>query len=420
MSEKKDFRAIYKRVLSHCQPYSHGGAWQALPVRGGICRPPADAAAVLSALQEEFSLADLQESGVLAMDETLAVGLDPALCDQSTLVIPLRRAAKADPFELVSGHGTVSGRWLPLCASMQDERVHKLIVATAEKILCVATRPADAALLLSVNIPATLATGLAELGGKYLKQVRKWFDLYPPQPPQRCGIIDEAEEEKKRERQPPDLLLVDCSLAEMSVESPVGLSAMVSHLAKVEEYLDVPLDRFYRWRPTQREIATIEFRLKHAGPAAVRAAILESIEASTTQLIAHTSSDGMPKDLATAIQQLATLLSARDRDRNRDKEQKAWKNIQSLMNETCVTSMFKAAETSSNPIEKNLWLLAATNGQLLYTQAMQLLFKTIGDARDKGPGRLILLSDIGFRQQMAGIDRQLKIFKDIRQCRKNS
>ena len=126
MTQQKDFRPIYKHLLKYCQPYSHGGAWQELPVLAGICRPPADSPVVLNELQQKFSQADLQESGVLVMDETLAVGLEPSLCDQTTLIIPLRKTRKGDPFELLTGHGTLSGRRLPVCASLDDGRVQRL------------------------------------------------------------------------------------------------------------------------------------------------------------------------------------------------------------------------------------------------------------------------------------------------------
>ena len=130
MSQKKDFRPIYKRVVSHCQPFSHGGPWQKLPVLGGICRSPADPTAVISDLQQQFSQADLVEAGVLVVDETIGVQLDLVLSDQHTIIIPLRRTPTEGPFDLLTDHGTLSGRRPPICASLRDGRVVKLIEAT--------------------------------------------------------------------------------------------------------------------------------------------------------------------------------------------------------------------------------------------------------------------------------------------------
>ena len=253
MSQEKDFRPVYQRLLSQCQPYSHDGPWQELPVLGGMCRPPADSMTVVRDLQQQFSQAELLEAGILAMDKAREAHLDPVLCDQHATIIPLRRASKDSPFDLLTDRGTLSGRRLPICASLRDARIRKLIRAEKEKLMLVASTAADAAVLLSLKIPATLAWGLAQLGGRYLKPFQRCFDLYPPKPPPRFETIHDDEEEKKKEKRPPDLVFVGCSLARMSLEEPVNLSATVSHLAGVEEHLDLPLDGFYRWQPTQRD-----------------------------------------------------------------------------------------------------------------------------------------------------------------------
>ena len=77
--------------------------------------------------------------------------------------------------------------------------------------------------------------------------------------------------------------------------------------------------------------------------------------------------------------------------------------------------MFKAAEATASPLERNLWMMAATNGQVMYPQAIQMLLK----AREKGPGQAILMPKDAFEEQMQRYDRQLKIFKEIRECRKD-
>ncbi len=417
MSEHKDCGPIYGRLLSHCLPYTHGDPWQELPVPDDIHRLPENPDAMISDLRQQFSDADLQEAGVLVMDADMAIQPDPLLCTGNGPVIALRRTPDGDPFELMTDGGTFSGRALAVSASLRDGRVREMIEATDENVLCAATTMAELAVLLSLKIPATLATGLEELGGDYLQQVRDDFQLDPPKPVY-DGFLYYEDEGEKKERAP-DCLLVGWRLAELSLEKPAGLSEITSHLASVEECLGVPLDQFYTWQPTEKEIKAIEFAMKHAGPEAVRRAILESIQSSTRPLIVRVRSDGLPEDLPTAIQQLSKRLSVQDQERNREWEARAWENIQRLIEEASVASMFKAAEASENPMERSLWMMAATNGQVMYPQALQMLFKASRDVRGKGPAQVSLLPKEAFQQQLQQNDLQLKIFKEIRECRKS-
>ena len=142
MVQKKDFRPIYKQLLSHCQSYAHDGAWQKLPLLGGICRGPGDPMAAVNDLQQHFSQPELLQAGVLVTNEPADVQLAPELCDPQTIIFPLKKRPNDDPFDLVSEYGVLSGRRLPLCAALHDGRVRALIKAMPEKILCVATTAA--------------------------------------------------------------------------------------------------------------------------------------------------------------------------------------------------------------------------------------------------------------------------------------
>jgi len=433
MSAKKDFRPIYEHLFRHCAPFCHDGPWQELIAPGDIRRAPEEPAEVINDLRQQFSDIDLQEAGVCRMDETLAVQLDPALCDPDAVVIALRRKPKDDPFDVMTEHGMLSGKHLPVCASLSDGSVRAMISKTQEKILLATLSPIDVAVLLSLKIPATLATGLRQLEGVYLQQVRKRFDLRKT--PHAGGIIDQAEEMQKKGNQSPSLVLTGCSLAEMSCEEPTNGSAIVSHLSHVERYLDVPLDRFYIWRPTETEMRTIEFRMKYVGPTDTRAAILGSIENSTGQLIEPAGPlDGLPKDLPTAIRQLAQHRGPSTNDpmwdwgrpyremlRKKDEEwvQKAWENIQRLIGKSCIDSMLKRAQSSEDVVERNLWMIAGLNGQVSYSQAMQMLLTAIRVAKDSRPGKPMVFPEVEFRQWMDTIDRELKVLKEIRECRQS-
>jgi hypothetical protein len=406
---------ILTSFLELCPEFVHEGLWETLPVSGDIRRPPPDPAAVVSELQQQYSQADLVKAGVLVMNSPESVELNFQLCDPETLIIALRKTDNAAPHELLTNQGTLSARELPICACLRDGRIQKQVSATKENVLFVADSTHDMAVLLSLELPATISSGLAHLGEPYLEQVRERFQLYPPPPKSRGGIIYHEDEQKQP---PPDLLFAGFVLAPLSAHEPPDLVDIASHLADVEEHLQVPLDRFYLWSPNKKKIEGIVFQMEYASPEKVRTAILDDIEDSTRQLTAPRNSNDMPKDLPTAIKQMAGRLC--DRQRDQDWERRAWDNIQRLLETSSIASMFKAAEDAENPIEKNLWMMAATNGHVGYPQALQMVFQAIRDTREHGPAQVSVLPREAFQQQIQRNAQQLKIFKEIRECRKNS
>ena len=60
--------------------------------------------------------------------------------------------------------------------SLKDGRIAKMF-RPDKRLLCAACSAADAVALLSLGIPATLASGLAQLGGEYLDQVCRRYKL---------------------------------------------------------------------------------------------------------------------------------------------------------------------------------------------------------------------------------------------------
>ena len=413
MPKPKNIGNILTSFLASCAEFAHAGAWKGLPASDDIRRPPADPKPVVDQLLQQFSQADLLKAGLLVMDSSESVVLDPRLRDPQTLIVALRKADGEEPFEILTDHGTLSGRELPICASLRDGRIRKLKSATKHNVLFVAPTTPDMAVLLSLKLPATISSGLAHLKEPYLGQVCKRFRLGPPRWNSAKGL-DYLDQFKSP---PPDLLLVGFSLRELSSQQPPGLADIISHLAAVEEYLHVPLDRFFKWSPSRKEIEGIAFCLTYSSLEKARAAILNELEDCTSQLIGRNHSNGMPQDLPTAIRQMAKQLHARERDR--DWERRAWENIQQLLEKACITPMYEAAARTDDPLERNLWMLAAMYGQTLYPQSMQMLFNMMSDSRQKEAGKSIQFSKAEFNQQMSERNGILKTFKEIQECRKN-
>lgn len=224
-------------------------------------------------------------------------------------------------------------------------------------------------------------------------------------------------------------------MAEMSCEEPIELEAIASHLSDIGQYLNVPLAPFCNWKPTEKEIRAFEFYAKHVGPTSARAAILESIKLSKTQLIKPAEpSDVLPEDLPTAIRQLAQHRGPSINDpmwdwgppyremlRKKDQEwvQKAWENIQRLIDKSCINSMLTRAQSSEDVVERNLWMIAALNGHVSYSQAMQMLLTAIQVGKDNKLGKPMVLPEGEFRQWIQTTDRELKVLKEIRECRQS-
>ncbi|MCY2994863.1 MAG: hypothetical protein NTY19_44430 [Planctomycetota bacterium] len=294
--------------------------------------------------------------------------------------------------------------------------MRKMIAATGGKFLCAAAKAVEAAILLSLGIPATVTAGLGKLGGSHLDQVKQDFQLDWEPPKSRCGIVyDELEGSQGQAM--PDLVLVGCRLAEMSLQEPEGFSEIVSHLTGVERYLDVVLDRFTVWRPSTEAMKQIAFCREHADRRQVRLAILGSMEVSTEQLVAPRQSRELPKDLDEAIQKLLSLRSRPTT--NVEDKRRAWDDIQRLIARGSIGPLRQAAKDAKDPLERNLWALAEMNGELLFPQLVRLLLQSRQEPGRGSPGRLVAYPDKEFRQLMEAMERQRRILKDISERKKN-
>jgi hypothetical protein len=107
------------------------------------------------------------------------------------------------------------------------------------------------------------------------------------------------------------------------------------------------------------------------------------------------------------------------REKDQEWERRAWENIQRLIGKSCIDSMLKRAQSSEDVVERNLWMIAALNGQVSYSQAMQMLLMAVRMAKDSKPGQPMVFPEVEFRQWMDTTDRQMKVLKEIRACRQN-
>jgi hypothetical protein len=404
MADLKELGPIYSAVIRHCPSYTCDGAWHKLTPPTGIRRAPLDAEALAAHLQKGFSPSDLLESGVVKEGSNGNLQLNPLLAGDGTVVIPLHETAASPPFDLMTGGGCVSGRELPVLAVMRDARMLKMIEQTEENILCVAMSAADAAILLSLNIPATVATGFAELNLEGFWQLRTRFQLYPQS---YRGIIDHAEETR---RPPPELIFVGCRLSELSVARPDGLSQVITRLSQLTTLAGVRTEKLYIWMPTARELDQIRFCLEIAGPNEVCNAVLSSIEESSGELIPprpKQPAEELPKDAATAMAELAKALAAPAADTKAAR--KAVENLHRLLAERSVLAFFREFDQARDPIQGGHLLLAATAAQTALPLLARMFSRGLSQQASSAQGYPPEI----FRQVMKAVDCYRKVLKDL-------
>ncbi|MEI8374220.1 MAG: hypothetical protein WCJ35_15465 [Planctomycetota bacterium] len=410
MSKEKDFGSIYGQTLSQCPKYDHDGLWKTSPVPGNIRRPPQDPAAVLADLQARYSDAALQESGVATMGPDGDVQLDPALCDANTAIIALRKTPQQDPYDLLTDRGGIANGEMPLCASLKDGQIKKMLKAS-DSVLYAACSSADAVALLSLGIPTTLINGMAQLSGNYLEDFFRCFKLGK-------SATQKHEIAVMDEEPPPHVVVVGWSPATLSLEEPEDVVKIVSHFSGIERHLGICLENFSLWKPTQGELDGIVFRLEHTDRQAVKAAISESLTSCRKSLVPPWTADDVPTDLATAIQRLHKLVSCSNR--SADDERRAWKRVSQLIQSETTAPWFEQLEGAEDAAERNLLMLGATTSQMSHMQSIQLLLKLTTSPNQRGavrpPGRL---PDEEFQQFVKTSDLLVKIAKAIVQCRKN-
>ena len=117
---------------------------------GRDCRCAITSGAVVSDLLAKFPAPVLVQSGVLVTDPLLGTEHNPALGGENSVIIAVQESRDSDPFDILTDEGCVSGREVPVFASLRDGRIRNMITNTKENRLCVALSAEDAAVLLQL------------------------------------------------------------------------------------------------------------------------------------------------------------------------------------------------------------------------------------------------------------------------------
>ncbi len=265
--------------------------------------------------------------------------------------------------------------------------------------------------LLSLGIPTTLASGLAQLGGDYLDDVCRRYKL-GKYTPRKQGIIYDDDVSA------PQVMVVGWSPATLTLDEPEGLSDIVFHLTGIEHHLKICLERFSLWQPKPQELEGFLFRLEHLGPSSMRAAIRDSLRSCRRTLVPPWTQDDLPQDLATSIRELHKTLSTPGR--TADDEKRAWERALELLQSQATAHWFEQLEGVDDAAERSLMITGAMSSQMSHIEALQILMRMTCIAGQKGAIRPGIASKEQFEQFVKSSDLAIKAVRALIQYRKNS
>jgi hypothetical protein len=247
--------AAYECLLAHCGPLTFPGPWSFLPPHPCCRGPVRDPEAALADLRKDLPDAALSFAGLLQPGPDGRGRLRPALARPAGAVVALRSRPEAPPFALLAAGCCLPVGRLALVAALEDGWTARAVWGRA---LFAAADVMEVALLRSLDLPATLAAGLAGLRAERLRMVHKLFGT-------RAG------------RRPVLALLGWSPLAPSAAPNP-AIAPPAARLAAAQEYLDLPLDGVLAWEFHARELDNLRFRLELRDAGLVRELLLASAE----------------------------------------------------------------------------------------------------------------------------------------------
>lgn len=433
---------VYDRVLSHCPQYVRGDRWEQFQDANAF-RGSSSPDATLDALQSEFSADALQKSGVAVLDEAVldeegALKLNPVLTGPEAVVMALRNTDDEPPYDLLTSGGCLSGTALPVLSVLEDGPTSKCSLG-CDNVLCVAFAISDVVALRALGIPATLATGLSELGRGRLEEFAHRFHLWDAPAwdhfnegqgntdPLDSDAADSNAPEEENEPEtvtgraaiPPQLIFADWFPATLSLERPEGLSAVRAHFARLESDLGLCLEDVYTWRPTAAELQTLSFCLEYGNSKDVRSAVLQSLDKSTERLNVPAGSMcqvfGPPADHATTVSQLQEL-----RQRRGDKQlrQKAWQNFDESLESDFIQPLIREAQNASEPVQGNLLLALAATSRLHHMEAALIADNLARRVNETGTRCTEGIPEAEIKQLLALSNRIVSLAKELKRCPK--
>ena len=124
--------AVYDALLRRCPAYRLPGAWAAVAVDAAVRDAPADPAGVLVHLTEQFPPALLTQAGVACTTADNRLAPSDALRSEGPWLF-LRPRPHAEPGEVLTPAGCLSGCDLPVLAALRDYPTAQALAAEPDR-----------------------------------------------------------------------------------------------------------------------------------------------------------------------------------------------------------------------------------------------------------------------------------------------
>ena len=166
-------------------------------------------------------------------------------------------------------------------------------------------------------------------------------------------------EEPGLDDEPIPLTIVQWSPHSLSATEPVAAGNAMRELKTLQAYLRLDLYAILRWRPSEQDVATLQFALSRGEIGWLREALLDSAFANIRRLVSGTADAAAhtpATDLAGAIEQLHDAILAAPDAQNRQLYREALVNYHRIAMRQVTGPVLRQAETASDPLERAMLL----------------------------------------------------------------
>mgnify|MGYP006969358248 CR=1 FL=1 len=370
---------------------------------------------IVNSLAEEFSPADLIESGLLAVQGDGTLTLVSALSGGTPFIV-LRDAGTGQPYDLLTDTGCLAADALPIFQILRDAHTQQLL-QEGPGLLVLAFSVAQVALLRSCGLASTLATGLDDFPLEHLDRLCETFGLsslrsglrmFPEERDAILGISTNPDvvdpllpameaigrDDENSESQtapgtdaPSDnvpletaqayLVVLSWSPLQLSSAPPGALQAALDHLNELQRHLELDLEDIILWEVDEDFLERLQFIAERRSAALFRDVVRDAVEDSETRVADFGKEKppviGPPKEYASALARLQGA-SAAGRSGALTPIEKGYarKRVLQLLHEQVLGPLHEFALAAEDPVERNILVAFAELSTLFHLNSISL------------------------------------------------
>ena len=268
---------IYRELVGLADEYQVPGPWPFLPADAAVRSLPEDVAPLIAGLRERFPDIALGAAGVLTSAATGELRLSESLRAAPRIFLAVQPAAETTPSDILGPGGSLAGSIIPCLAAAADAYTAACLPQWRNQLF-LTFDIREAAILRSLRLPVSVASGLERLDGESLASI-----LGPPRclPPGLSACRTAAEGAPHEILRGVDkLVLVGWDVQTLSRRRPPGADDVAALLCDATEFFGFNTARFAVWRPGPADMQRIKSAIRLRDANLVRHAIRESLHGS--------------------------------------------------------------------------------------------------------------------------------------------